>query len=180
MGRPTHHHQDKAVIQENIHISPAQRALDLGCGPGIHRHCFTGTYCGIDINPRYIEAARQRHQGEFLVMDCTALELSAGTFDHVVSIATTHHLSDPELVQTIQEAGRVCKADGIIHILDAVLPLKPGQLFKEAYFRLDRGRYPRRLDALVNVMMKAGKVALVKTKTGPLHDLCYVRMEAHG
>jgi SAM-dependent methyltransferase len=151
--------------------------LDLGCGVGGYYECFTGRYHGIDINPHYIATAQGRYAGDFRVMSCTELKFAAGTFDHVISIATTHHLSDEELIRTVNEARRVCRPGGAVHIVDAVLPPTKKELFKYLWFRMDRGHYPRPLDTLLRVVNRAGRVTKVKTLASPLHNTCYLRIQ---
>ncbi len=72
VGRPTVR-RFRQLIRENIAIAPEQTVLDLGCGVGGYRDCFTGRYHGIDINPDYIATAQTRYSGEFRVMSCTDL-----------------------------------------------------------------------------------------------------------
>lgn len=71
----------------------------------------------------YIEAARRSHAGQFDVMDCCHLTYADGFFDHVVSIAATHHLDDSSLEATISEALRVCGPGGSLHVIDGILPV---------------------------------------------------------
>jgi ubiquinone/menaquinone biosynthesis C-methylase UbiE len=175
IGRPTIH-RFRELFRENIVMSHEERVLDLGCGIGGYRDCFAGQYHGIDINPDYIADARRRLDGTFEVMDCNELRFAEGSFHHVVSIATTHHLSDEELQRTLKEALRVCAPSGSVHVIDAVLPMTSGQYLKYLYFRADRGRYPRYLERLVEVAGAVCRIACVKTMTGPLHDVCYLRL----
>jgi SAM-dependent methyltransferase len=176
IGQPTVK-RFRQLIRENIALSPQETLLDLGCGVGGYRECFTGRYHGIDINPHYISTAQARYAGDFRVMSCTDLEFKPGIFDHVVTIATTHHLSDDELVRTVTEARRVCRRGGVVHIIDAVLPTTYRDLFKYLWFRMDRGNFPRPLDALMRLANKAGRVTTVKTLSSPLHLTCYLRIQ---
>jgi len=177
VGRPTTRRFRK-LFRRHVPLAPHDRVLDLGCGIGGYRDCFVGDYHGIDINPQYVETCRARHRGRFDVMDCTDLRFADASFDHVVTIATTHHLSDEELVRTVREALRVCAPGGMLHVIDAILPVSPNFTFKRLYFRADRGRHPRELGTLLDVVGRGGEVAEVWTKTGPLHDTCYLRVVA--
>lgn len=176
VGQPTVR-RFRQLIRENVAVAPDETLLDLGCGVGGYRECFTGRYHGIDINPHYIATAQTRYQGEFRVMSCTDLQYPDQTFDHVVTIATTHHLTDEELVRTVAGARRVCRPGGVVHIIDAVLPAWHRSLLRYCWFRMDRGEYPRPIEKLRGLVDQAGRVTAVKTLPSPLHITCYLRVQ---
>ena len=118
VGRPTTK-RFRELFQQNVRIAESNRVLDMGCGIGGFRSMFGGVYHGIDVNPRYIETARKLHSGMFEMMDCTELKFAENTLDHVVTIATTHHLSDLQLIQTVRESLRVYNTDGCLHAISA-------------------------------------------------------------
>ena len=100
---------------------------------------------GIDINDGYIADARRRHSRDFRVADVT--RLTPGTIepaDMVLVNSLLHHLDDEETHRTLSSLPQLVTADGMVHILDLVLPdaLSPAR----ALAKLDRGRYPRRVD----------------------------------
>jgi len=90
-----------------------QWVLDVGCGTGIcsfpiaERH----TVIGFDISKRTIEkvvgkalAQNQMAQTTFFVGDAGHLAFRPGTFDHVQTFGSLHHLPDPRrAVQQIQQ-----------------------------------------------------------------------------
>jgi SAM-dependent methyltransferase len=164
----------RALIREQVNPSPGDSLLDVGCGPGHYRSSFACEYSGVDINPDYIEMASTHLDGRFMVMDCTRLEFDDDTFDHVVSVATLHHLTDEQVIQMVREALRVCKSSGRVHILDAILPITPNFAFKRIIFRLDRGAYPRTHEHLWGLIAKAGDIMSREVMAGPLHDVTYV------
>jgi SAM-dependent methyltransferase len=164
----------RALIRSRVTPGPGETLLDVGCGPGHYRSSFACDYSGIDINPDYIRMASSHLDGRFMVMDGTRLEFDDETFDHVVSVATLHHLTDEQVVQMVREAMRVCKPSGRVHLLDAILPITPNFGFKRVVFRLDRGGYPRTYEHLCAVIAKAGPISSRETMAGPLHDVAYV------
>lgn len=174
-ARPTTNRFRK-LMRTNLPSSSGQRILDLGCGLGAFRDCFSQNYTGIDINPAYVERARRTVPGRFESMDCTDLQFPGGAFDDVVTIATTHHLDDAQVVKMTQEALRVCEPDGHLHILDAILPVSQNYMFKTFWFRLDRGGFPRQLSHLLMLARRAGNVVHHEVLTGPLHDTVYIRV----
>jgi SAM-dependent methyltransferase len=151
-----------------------QRVLDLACGVGAYRDLFPANYFGIDINPDYIRAAASRYRGSFQVMDCRALAFGDDFFDQVVTIAATHHLDDDGVRKMVAEALRVVRPSGRVRVIDAILPRNRLHLWKEAWFRLDRGACPRRAQHLVTVLSAAGKIDTVEFHDGPLHDVIHV------
>jgi len=164
----------RALIRSRVNPSPSETLLDVGCGPGHYRSSFACQYSGVDINPDYIQMASSRLDGWFMVMDGTRLEFADETFDHVVSVAILHHLTDEQVVQMVREARRVCKASGRVHLLDAILPVTPSFTFKRIIFRLDRGEYPRTYEHLCELIAKAGPISSREIMAGPLHDVTYV------
>jgi SAM-dependent methyltransferase len=73
------------------------RVLELGCGPGTNARLFDPLgYVGIDLSPRYIEAARRHHRGRFVCGDASAFDLpDEAPFDRVFvnSLLYGTHLS---------------------------------------------------------------------------------------
>jgi ubiquinone/menaquinone biosynthesis C-methylase UbiE len=166
-------------IARNLPATADKHVLDIGCGIGSFRPCFAGAYTGIDINPAYIEEARERYAASFEAMDCTRLRFEDRSFDEVVTIATLHHIDDGEVARMVAEAIRVCRPGGYFHIIDAILPLAPN-LFKTVLFRLDRGNHPRTLAQHLAVIGRAGRILEHQVLTGPLHDTAYVRVARSG
>jgi SAM-dependent methyltransferase len=164
----------RALIGSRVNPGRGETLLDVGCGPGHYRNSFACQYSGVDINPDYIEMASSRLDGQFMVMDGTRLEFADKTFDHVVSVAILHHLTDDQVVQMVREARRVCKPSGWVHLLDAILPVTPNFTLKRTIFRLDRGEYPRTPEHLCALIAKAGPISASEIKAGPLHDVIYV------
>jgi SAM-dependent methyltransferase len=173
LARPTTD-RFRALIRKQVNPSPSETLLDVGCGTGNYRSSFACDYSGVDINPDYIQKASSHLNGRFMVMDCTRLEFEDGTFDHVVSLATLHHLTDEQVIQMVREAVRVCKSSGRVHLIDAILPVTPNFAFKRIVFQLDRGGYPRTYDHLCELIAKAGHINSREIMAGPLHDVTYV------
>ncbi len=81
---------------------PRCRILDLGCGPGdlpIYLGDSIGEYLGIDINPEYIEAARERWKGDrrlsFTCVNLSTMDAPRRDYyDIVIALGIVHHLDD--------------------------------------------------------------------------------------
>ena len=162
----------RALIAQHLPQDPARRVIEIGCGLGTARPLFGPNYTGIDINEAYIENARQNFSGKFCVVDAAKLPFAPDTFDDAFSIATTHHLTDEQLSSMVGQAVAIAS---FLHIVDAILPVSSVSWFKNAYFRMDRGRYPRTIDRLREVVSQNANLEYFQTLKGPLHDVCYIR-----
>jgi SAM-dependent methyltransferase len=123
-----------------------RRVLDVGCGPGTNARHFThADYLGVDINERYIEDARRRHPGRFMVADVTALDVAPEErFDCILVNSLLHHIATPDVERLLAHLARLLADAGEIHILDLVLPAEPS--VARLLARCDRGDFPRPLE----------------------------------
>ena len=135
--------QKFAPVERWLSEHKVLRVLDVGCGAGTNAAHFTGAdYVGIDINERYLAAARARFRGHFVEADLTAADLgSLGTFDMILANSFLHHVSDPAVERILAQLSPLLAPDGTIHILDLVLPPRKSLAWMMA--RLDRGGYAR-------------------------------------
>jgi SAM-dependent methyltransferase len=95
-------------------VTPRARVLEVGCGLGDLLARLDASHgVGIDISPRMIELARQRHAGADLrIADVEQDPLPDGPFDFVVFSDTIGHLDDIERAfervrPLLREGGRV-------------------------------------------------------------------------
>lgn len=136
-----------AVMERHFRSQKIKRVLDLGCGPGINAARFADAdYVGVDINERYLAAARAKHRGRFVQADIeTADLLSLGTFDTILVNSLLHHLPDEGVRRILRQLPALLEADGTVHVLELLQP-KPRSLVGIMAL-VDRGRYPRPLAA---------------------------------
>ena len=135
--------QKFAPVERWLSDHKVQRVLDVGCGAGTNAAHFAGTdYVGIDLNERYLEAARARFRSRFVQADLTNADLtSLGTFDMILANSFLHHVSDSAAARILAQLSPLLASDGTIHILDLVLPPRKSLAWMMA--RLDRGGYAR-------------------------------------
>jgi SAM-dependent methyltransferase len=162
----------QAFVSTYVPRGSTRRILEIGCGVGSAQPWFAGIYTGIDINPEYIARARESFSGAFHVMDAAQMTFSPNQFDDAVSIATAHHLTDEQVARMVESA---VLAAASLHVIDAVLPISPGSIFKTALFHMDRGRHVRRFDALRAIIAQHARIEHSEAMPGPLHDVCYIR-----
>lgn len=128
-------------------LSRVRRVIDVGCGPGTNAALFDhADYTGLDINSGYIANARRRHRRDFRVADVTRLAPgSVEPGDMVLLNSLLHHLDADQTRRTLDALPPLLTADGAIHILDLVLPDRVS--IARTMALLDRGRYPRSVEA---------------------------------
>jgi SAM-dependent methyltransferase len=134
-----------APVLRDPGVRRANRVLDLACGPGTNAHHFAlSSYTGVDINRSYIEVARSRHEGRFIVADATDSDLLSGeSFDLVLLNSFLHHLPDEAVRRTLARVNDLLAPDGRVHVLDLILPARPS--VAKMLARLDRGDFARPL-----------------------------------
>ena len=134
-----------APIVSHNDVAKIRRVLDVGCGPGTNTHHFAhADYVGIDINPRYIDAARERTGRKFIAADATTYQVDPSErFDFIFLNSFLHHVDTPSVRRILSHLATLLTDDGAIHILDLIRPGRPSIALTLA--KLDRGDFPRPL-----------------------------------
>jgi len=109
-------------------IQPAQRILEIGCGTGnlailIKRLHPDAEMVGIDPDPKALARAQRKAGREALSVHldrgfAEELPYLDASFDRVLSALMFHHLGTEEKEKTLDEARRVLKPGGSLHLLD--------------------------------------------------------------
>jgi ubiquinone/menaquinone biosynthesis C-methylase UbiE len=141
------------AARDFIRVTPGDRVLDLGCGPGnILDHLPPCDYIGVDADEGYIREARQRYpgRGEFRHGLAEEVNLPAASFDVVFAYGLLHHLTDEQALGVLNVARRVLKPGGRFVTLDGCF--EPGQaLLARLLLKMDRGRYVRTRPAYLDL-----------------------------
>jgi ubiquinone/menaquinone biosynthesis C-methylase UbiE len=166
-----------ALIKIHVQTVPTDKILDIGCGTGAFSDGFGCDYYGIDHNAEYIEMAQQTRPGNFIATDSAELNFSDGEFDHLISIAVFHHLSDEQVINTLKEGLRVCKPGGTFHVVEAIYPQSRRNPLKWLIFYADRGRHQRRYDELIDLIKSRFQICEATTRHGFPHDTCYIGVQ---
>ncbi|HVR96519.1 MAG TPA: class I SAM-dependent methyltransferase [Thermoanaerobaculia bacterium] len=147
----------RRLVAEVVRPEAGARLLDIGCGAGdFFTYLPAGvSYAGYDLNPRYIETARERfgNRAEFHCARAGAPpeELLDGRFDKVLAKAVLHHLDDREAEALMRVAQCALRPGGILVTLDPVF--HPGQaLVSRWLIALDRGRQVRTPEGYVELL----------------------------
>ncbi len=132
-------------IRRHNDLAAVRRVLDVGCGPGTNaRHFAHADYLGIDHNPDYIASARRRFGDRFAVADVRGELPGAGApFDFILVNSLFHHIETSDARQILARLSGLLTGGGHVHILDLVMPDRPG--LPRLLARWDRGDYPRPL-----------------------------------
>jgi SAM-dependent methyltransferase len=135
-----------APVERWLRGHDIRRVLDVGCGAGTNAERFINVeYVGIDVNERYLQAARARFPGQFIQADLTRIDLSTlGTFDMILANSFFHHVIDSDVERILAQLKLLLTPEGTIHILDLVQPDR--QSLARMMARLDRGRYARPIE----------------------------------
>jgi SAM-dependent methyltransferase len=135
------------IVREFLQPPPGAKLLDIGCGTGALLDALPAEveYIGVDINPAYIDAARQRYgnRGRFVCARAgDEIDFVRGGFDVVAAIAVMHHLDDGEVVRLAANASRLLRPGGAFVSVD---PAKHDRqsAASRLFVSLDRGRCVR-------------------------------------
>jgi SAM-dependent methyltransferase len=136
-----------APVERHTSLRPGLRVLDVGCGPGTNAGYFGSChYIGVDINARYVESARRRHKGTFLVGDATKIgSLIESRFDLILVNSFLHHVPEEDAVRILATLDGLLADEGEIDVIELVLPRQRG--IARALARADRGDFPRPAEA---------------------------------
>lgn len=155
-------------------IAAGQRVLDLGSGTGtlavmVKLGCPAADVVGLDGDPQVLARARAKAAaaGAAIRFDrglATALPYTDGAFDHVLSSLMLHHLTSDDKQGALNEAWRVLRPGGELHILDFGPPQNGlAWLISLVFRRLERmadniaGRLPE-------MLRQAGFTAVAQTE----------------
>jgi SAM-dependent methyltransferase len=131
-----------APVVRNNDLSAVRRVLDVGCGPGTNAPQFAGSdYLGLDVSRAYVEYARRRHGRRFEAADVRHDRLPPGPFDFILVNSLLHHLPAADVRGVLARLSERLDQEGHVHVLDLVLPEKPG--LARLLARWDRGDHPR-------------------------------------
>jgi SAM-dependent methyltransferase len=147
-------------VNEYVRPRAGDRILDIGCGPGdILDHLPDVAYVGFDMNPSYIQSAKERYgqRGEFICRRVSDEQVSRGqeaSFDIVLATGVLHHLDDAEAGELFDIASRALRKGGRLVTFDGCFV--DGQSSAARYLLLnDRGRFVRRPEGYVGLASRA-------------------------
>ena len=115
-------------LVDQARIQPDQRVLEIGCGTAnlailIKRLHPGAEVVGIDPDPKALARAQRKAGREALSVQldrgfAEELPYPDASFDRVLSALMFHHLGPEEQEKSLDEARRVLKPGGSLHLLD--------------------------------------------------------------
>jgi ubiquinone/menaquinone biosynthesis C-methylase UbiE len=139
--------------------------VDLGCGTGttaIRLAAAGARVTGVDADPEILARARRKPGAEAVEWRSGRVEgpgLAADSADRVALSLVLHHLPDPVKLATLQEARRLLRPGGRIHVADWGPPGDP--LMRLVFAGLQR------VDGKANTeSMGAGELSSFLTRAG--------------
>jgi SAM-dependent methyltransferase len=99
-------------------VSPGQRVLDVGCGPGaltneLVARVGADAVFAVDPSERFVTAARDRHPGVRVdVSVAESLPFEHGLFDVALAQLVVHFMTDP--ISGFREMDRVTRTHGVV------------------------------------------------------------------
>jgi ubiquinone/menaquinone biosynthesis C-methylase UbiE len=115
-------------LVDQARIQPDQRVLEIGCGTGnlailIKRLHPDAEVVGIDPDPKALARAQRKAWREALSVQldrgfAEELPYPDASFDRVLSALMFHHLRPEEQEKSLDEARRILRPGGSLHLLD--------------------------------------------------------------
>lgn len=136
------------LSQELVPLNP-RVVLDIGGGTGTVRNLLAPgcRYICLDVEMPKLEGFRSKVAGGLAILgDATTLPIGDGCADMVICKSVTHHLTDSQLDRALDESRRILRPGGHMVLFDAVLNKR--RWAGLALWKLDRGSYPRPIEAL--------------------------------
>lgn len=126
--------EEKRLAVEMLGVSPGDRVIDVGCGPGNYTRDLaeaagSGFVVGIDASEAMLAVAAKRHgtaNSAFLRADACVLPFGDGVFDAACSVGVIHMVEKPMVA--LEEMVRVLSPGGRLVILASCAPRgRPGR-----------------------------------------------------
>lgn len=138
------------LVRDFIRPQPGMRLLDIGCGTAEILRLLPRDviYCGFDISPIYIEAARASFgpRGSF---HCGSFDqhhaISLPKFDLVIALGVLHHLNDDEAREVFVLARTALNPSGRVLTIDPCFEPHQNPIARYLISR-DRGQNVRMAD----------------------------------
>ena len=148
---------EKEVLKNELSkMNSNDRVLDLGCGTGELSIFFNNyNYTGIDIEPKYINFAKNKYKGTFKLEDAKNTSFQDQSFDLIVILGVLHHMNDDLCLSVFDEIRRILKISGKILIMEDVNTESKLDIIGNILRKLDKGNWIR---------TKAGYSDLINSK----------------
>lgn len=154
--------------------------LDFGCGAGQFSTLFNSSkYYGVDTNKKYIKFCKFNRKGNFfLIKNYPPYKFNKEYFDQILVSAVIHHINNNKLISISKELNKILKNNGKLMIIDHFTKKNQKNIFCKFLIELDRGKYFRNPNEVINLFSKYFRVKNIKIfKNGPYKDYALVLMK---
>jgi SAM-dependent methyltransferase len=141
-------YEQKARLRSRIaalRMPEGSKVLDFGCGTALFATVFRDAkyvYCGYDIDGRLIAyASRIYDHGRFT--DSKTELRKESPFDIILANCCFHHIDDMTLAEELGQMKTLMKPEGILIMIDILLPRDDTFLPRKLFRTLERGAYIR-------------------------------------
>ncbi len=163
-----------ARLLELVQPQPNWDVLDVATGAGhtaLALAPFVARVVGIDLTPQMVHRARSLASERgvtnvtFEVGDVEKLPARPASFDLVTCRVALHHFGSPE--RALAEMARVCKPDGLVAVIDNIVPADPNVARAVNSFEKMRDPSHARALALPELMevMRGAGLTIVHSET---------------
>jgi ubiquinone/menaquinone biosynthesis C-methylase UbiE len=149
----------RGVIRREMRLGQGLRSLDLGCGPGAFSDLFHGDdYVGVDMNARYIDYARRKRRGAFVVGDARRVDLPDARFDQTLIFGLLHHLSDEDVRSVLGEVRRLMGPGGRALVIEDIPAVSKLNLIGHLIHNVENGEHIRPVEEYRRLYTQFGRV----------------------
>lgn len=153
---------EKKVISK--YFDKDKLTLDFGCGAGQFSILFNpGMYYGVDTDIKYIKFCKKKYKGKFLVINnLPPYNFKSKFFEQILISSVIHHTDNKTLIKILKELKRILKKSGKLMITDHFVKEKQRNIFCKLLIYLDRGKYFRNPEKVIELFSKDFKVKKLK------------------
>jgi len=155
------------VAKKYIEKYPHNAIFEIGCGPGkFMKYINPKKYLGIDMSESYIEYAKNNFETKsvkFMVLNAMDIPKLNGSFDLVIIMNVTHHLTNKEIEHILKRLTTNVSFKRLL-IFDGKPDIGPlGKILEY----LDQGNNFREVDQLAHLVSKYLKIEKAETVRKP-------------
>lgn len=157
-----------------IHYKDQTNILEIGCSTGNIAQAFVKNnnirYTGIDLDSATIQSAQHsfRKRNNFRFLNTDLRDFCRGTtekYDYILFAGIVHHIDDSMVIELLNTAIGLLSSDGILVVVDPLLPDKNDPMFTHYFIKLEQGSFVRTEKEMLDLLKKISGISLGNTAT---------------